>query len=45
MLWTCAPKPLMTDKLYRADYPTDYGAVSRNQTLNPQPSTLNPPQR
>jgi len=26
MLWTCAPKPLMRDNLYRADYPTDYGA-------------------
>jgi len=25
MLWTCAPKPLMTDKLYRANYPQDYG--------------------
>jgi glycine amidinotransferase len=25
MLWTCAPKPLMADNLYRADYPQDYG--------------------
>ncbi|KAJ1465237.1 hypothetical protein T484DRAFT_1865748 [Baffinella frigidus] len=26
MLWTCAPKPLMSDALYRSDYPQDYGA-------------------
>ena len=29
MLWTCAPKPLMRDELYRADYPQDYGPANK----------------
>jgi glycine amidinotransferase len=29
MLWTCAPKPLMADSLYRHDYPQDYGEENK----------------
>ena len=30
MLWTCAPKPLMRDDLYRKDYPQDYSQSNRD---------------
>ncbi|EKX53778.1 hypothetical protein GUITHDRAFT_100748 [Guillardia theta CCMP2712] len=34
MLWTCAPKPLMADNLYRSDYPTDYSAKNKELVRN-----------